>query len=81
MNWRRIVVDGCTWRYHVGSSYFAFRGPRSFVATVGEVKGLHDSELVERGRWKVSSDGMITPRDVASFLSKNGVLTNSVGGT
>ena len=71
MNWRRIVVDDCTWRYHVGSSYVAFRGPRAFVATVGEVKGLQDSELVARGRWKVSSDGMICPADVAAFLKSS----------
>ncbi len=67
MNWRRIVVDGCTWLYHVGRSNVAFRGPQTFVATVGEVKGI-DSELVERGRWKVSSDGMICPADIATFL-------------
>ena len=68
MNWRRIVVDGCTWLYHVGRSNVAFRGPRTFVATVGEVKGLGDSDLVERGRRKVSSDGMICPADIAAFL-------------
>ena len=67
MTWRRIVVDGCTWLYHVGRSAVAFRGPRRFVARIGDVKGL-DPDSIDKGRWKKTSDGMVTPRDVASFL-------------
>jgi len=67
MNWRRIVVDGTTWLYHVGSSAVAFRGPRRFVARIGDVKRL-DPDTIDRGRWKRTSDGMIRPAEVAAFL-------------
>ncbi len=76
MNWRHIVVDGCSWLYHVGRSYVVFRGPRRFIATVSDVKGCD----VERGRWKISSDGMICPADIAAFLRAQGSEAVGVSG-
>lgn len=70
MNWRRIIVDGVEWKYHIGSgSAEARSGARKLSGTLSEISG-GTSFSIERGRHKQSSDGMITPKQVAAWITR-----------
>lgn len=65
--WRKIVVDGSTYEYHVGRSYVVFdNGHR---VKLNEITG-RDWDTIERGQWKKTSDGMVTPKHIAEYLRK-----------
>lgn len=60
---RSIIVKGVSWSYH----YIKCRGPRTFVVPITMVTGGTPDSL-ERGRWKKTREGMVTPREIARFL-------------
>lgn len=73
MKWRTITVDGLKWYYHVGTD--------SLEARAAETNGSHwklwgslseitkrSPETIERGRHKKTSDGMVTPRQIAGWI-------------
>lgn len=67
---RRIVVAGKAWIWRLGKAYVVAHadcGERRFAAA-HEVKGV-TADSWERGKWKRSSDGQLTPADVARWLS------------
>jgi hypothetical protein len=66
---RKLTFRGETWTYVVGKSVVRFTRPdgRSFPVDAHLVAGRPPSVL-ERGRWKQTQDGMITPGDIHRFL-------------
>jgi len=66
---RRIVVNGEVWQYKIGRSYVHIWTPRGrkLIKRAHEVAG-RTPDVLERGQWKKTSDGMITPADVERFV-------------
>ena len=62
---------GC-WTYSVGRGSVRFTGPngKSFHVSCGRVTGRTEDTFA-RGRWKQTTDGMVTPRDIRRFLETN----------
>ena len=68
MGWRNITVDGALHRWKCGRSYVVIKGPTlEGLFTCGQIKGL-PPDLVDRGRHKITSDGMVMPGEVATFI-------------
>lgn len=63
---RSITVRGVTYQFKVGSTYLLVRFPDGRPHRIGldELTGRD----VSRGRWKKTSDGMVRPEHVASFI-------------
>lgn len=63
---RKIVVNGHTYRYRVGKTYTKF--DNGVVIANWKLASKQSPDIFERGQWKRTSDGMITPKMVADFL-------------
>lgn len=71
-SWRKIVVAGVDWTYYVGKCAVEARcGERKIVGQLHDVAGL-TPYVFERGRDKRTSDGMITPRQIAAWIAEHG---------
>ena len=71
MKWRRITVDGAEyrWTFGRGSGEVRDENNKKVVVLSGhKMRGFHEWE---RGRAKRTTDGMITPRDVATAIRSN----------
>jgi hypothetical protein len=76
--WRTMVVDDLTYRWKVGKTAVEIRGPKELDKenwtldrpAPWDLIG-NTPELVERGRWKGTSDGMVTPAMVKAFIGKH----------
>lgn len=77
MNPRIIVVDGLTYTWRAGPGTVEIRGPAEIRFQKNRTfDRLHSSKLLgvtpdvfERGQWKKTSDGMITPRAIRDFIA------------
>jgi hypothetical protein len=69
MTLRSIALKSGTWQYYIGRSYVSFFGPagQRFYTECHIIKGV-TAQVFERGRWKQTSDGMVTPKDIARYL-------------
>jgi len=68
-NCRKIEVNGKTFQYLIGRSAVVIYDDtdKRHYARVDEVKGL-SPDIIERGRYKKTSDGMVTPKNVAHWI-------------
>jgi hypothetical protein len=68
-SWRKLTTPSGIWLYRVGTTYVSFTDPNRtrWRALVAEVKGLTPDQ-VDRGRWKQTSDGMLTPSEVRAYI-------------
>lgn len=65
---RRLHIDGVEYLYSItGSKVLFFLEGRKIVADFTEVTG-RTLDVLERGEWKRTCDGMVTPRDCKAFL-------------
>lgn len=72
MRWRKIVVGGAEWKYHVGQIHAEARcGERKLLSRLTEIIGL-TWDVIERGQWKQTSDGAITPKHIAAWIAAEG---------
>lgn len=69
MKWRDITVDGSEYKWGVGRGAVVIQmGPNWKVITGAHaVKGI-SLEAYERGKHKKTRDGMVTPKEVATYL-------------
>lgn len=68
---RKIVVNDTTYSYVIGREFAKIEGPFGKAAVaLSDIKGL-DGELIVRGRWKQTSDGMVTPSEVAAYIASH----------
>lgn len=68
MRWRKIVVGGAEWKYHVGKIHTEARcGERKLLGKLTDITGL-TWDVLERGQWKRTSDGAITPKHIADWI-------------
>ena len=67
---RTLHIDGVEYRYAIkGSQVLFFLPDRKVVADLSEVSGKR-WDLLERGQWKGTSDGHVTPRHCRDFLEQ-----------
>ena len=70
---RAIVIHGKRWWYRVGRAGWTIlvwdpNGAKR-VTNAGHVLGL-PPQVVERGQWKQTTDGMVTPRKIADWIER-----------
>lgn len=63
---KSIVIKGKAYKYKVGKTYTKF--DNGIVVANWELAGKSSPDIFERGQWKRTSDGMITPRMIREFL-------------
>lgn len=70
--WRTVHIDGRAWRYRIRYS-IKIIPPEGFgppiITDICEVTG-RTPNMVERGQWKKTRDGMCTPRHVKTWLQE-----------
>jgi len=69
---RVIVIEGETWYYQIGGYSCAFWGPdgKKHVGKA-DVVANRSWDVLERGQWKKTSDGMITPKDIRRYIQEH----------
>lgn len=75
---RRLYIHGRPWWYKVGRTYAVIWNPvgRKHAVELDALRGLtHD--LIDRGRWKKTTDGMIRPSHVERYIASH---IDSLGG-
>ena len=69
---RLIVVDGVKWKWRVGKRCgtvaYSEHGERR-LTHASIIKGI-SYDTFDRGQWKGTMDGMITPADIAEWLKE-----------
>ena len=65
---RKIIVDGQEFHYIIGESRMVLESPTG--KSIVPLSVFRDYYTLEKGRWKKTSDGMITPKDVAAYIKK-----------
>ncbi len=72
--WRTLHIDGGDWRWNVwrsGTIVIFSPGGEKTVTSGSHVKGL-DWDTFDRGSYKGTSDGAVTPAEVKTFI-QNGM--------
>lgn len=68
---RRLLVNGSEWIWRIGRGggvvAYGQNGQRKY-ARASDIKGC-DPDTFDRGKHKRTSDGMLTPKDVAAWVS------------
>lgn len=65
---RKIVVGRTEYRYVVGKNFVKIVGPdASWAVPLTDIKGL-SGDLIARGRRKQTTDGMVTPAEIAAYI-------------
>lgn len=66
---RRLHIDDVEYLYVIkGSKVQFFLPDRKIIATLVEVSGK-SWDILERGQWKKTSDGWVTPQHCKDFLA------------
>ena len=72
-NGRKIVVNGVEWKYTVSDKgtvlAYSKTGQRACVHGCF-INGTNDPNILDRGQYKKTRDGMITPKHIAEWLKK-----------
>lgn len=72
-NGRKMVVGTETWKYRITGSggWVSIRSPAGgcYNVPATEVTGL-SWNAIERGHWKKTPDGSITPKQVRAYIDK-----------
>lgn len=74
MRWRKVHVDDVVYQYAIGTGTVVIRDAETrrvlFRPQAHVVKKV-SPDVLERGRYKMTSDGMIGPKDVATFIREH----------
>lgn len=71
---RKITVSGKKFLFKVGIGYIEIRDEnrtKKITVNNAQLKGL-EPQTFEKGKWKGTQDGMITPREIEAYLKKIG---------
>lgn len=72
MKFRKIKIRNMDWEWKVGKDSAVIKFPDG-KNTIVPLEKIHPSKsvyVIERGRYKKTSDGMITPRMISQFIEK-----------
>ncbi len=77
--WRTIEVGGRSWRYRFGRGNVVIRSAdgKSTVVRYEDLTG-RSNDVIERGQWKKTIDGMVKPGHVCGRIRKH--LLPTTGG-
>lgn len=68
---RALAIEGSRWWYRVGRAGWTILvwspAGQKLVTNAGQVLGL-PPEVVARGQWKKTSDGMVTPGKIVEWI-------------
>ena len=69
MSMRKIHIGNEEWEYRVGKETVVLQTPLGSKMYIGchTIKGLSPDDF-ERGKWKKTSDGMITPSEIKAYI-------------
>ena len=72
MAYRTLSIGDQNWQYTIGKVSVVIKDPQGKRQSfpVWEVKGV-SVEVFERGQWKKTSDGSVTPKDIRSYIDKH----------
>lgn len=75
MTFRKLIVRGESWSYYVGRTCAVIRAPggQKKVVRLSDLTG-RPPHVMERGLWKRTSDASVTPRDVADYIERSGMI-------
>jgi hypothetical protein len=70
---RRIVLNTVVWKYQVGKKNVVIIDPHGNKLVVAShiLKGV-TPDTFERGQWKRTSDGMVTPSEIRKYIESLG---------
>lgn len=69
---RKIVIGNKEWRWKIGTTgttVIRSENGDKYIVDGGDLKGL-ESDTFFRGKYKRTTDGMITPKDIEQFILK-----------
>jgi len=66
---RPIAISEEVWYYQVGGCHCVFWNPqgKKFIEKTNIVAG-RSFDVLEKGQWRKTSDGMITPKDISKYI-------------
>ena len=70
---RKLVIGRKVWEFQVGSSYTLIKPPghtKKIKVSNSMVKGINWGAF-ERGQYKKTTDGMVTPGEVSAYIENN----------
>jgi len=69
---RKVQVGGETWEFTTGKGNAVIKNPRTGKKTIVNYLKLtgRDWNTIERGQWKRTSDGMVTPGHVKAYIAR-----------
>lgn len=66
-------MDGKVWGYRIGQQFAVIHLPgtiRKKIVTLAIITG-RTPDTIDRGKWKKTSDGMVTPSDIKAYIERN----------
>jgi len=65
------LEDGTEWQYKIGTSTVVLRSPdgKSHQVGINVITG-RTWDIIERGKYKKTSDGMVTPSQIRQYVDK-----------
>jgi hypothetical protein len=70
---RKIDVDGEEWEFSTGKGNAVIKNPRTGKKAIVDYSILTGRtwNVLERGQWKKTIDGMVTPGHVSGYIRKH----------
>lgn len=70
---RKVHVGGQVWEFRTGKGAAVIKNPRTGKSTIVNYAKLTGRtwDTLERGQWKRTSDGMVTPAHVKAYIEKH----------
>jgi len=72
MSWRNMVIGEQTWQFRFGAQSVVIKSPegKSTIVDYSKLTGKSWG-IIERGQYKKTEDGMVTPRFVRKYIEEN----------
>jgi len=70
--YRRVMMGEEEWGFRVGRGHAVILAPsgRRTPVTLSALTGRHP-DVIEKGQWKRTSDGMVTPMHIKAYIQKH----------
>lgn len=73
MSFREIYVNNKIWKFRIGKGSAVIRSPDkgpSYIVDLSTLTGRF-SGVIERGRWKRTQDGQVTPKHIKEWIDNH----------
>ena len=72
MSWRKLAIGEAVWEYQLGKGNAVIKSPDNKKTVVAYTKLTGRSwDILERGQYKKTSDGMVTPKHIKDYIQKH----------